>query len=66
MQVPIPERASHELRFTLPWRGRVAASASERRGGVNVGDVKVTPPRLATASLADPPPPGEGGHRAWG
>src|SRR5262249_46617357 len=59
-----PPHRQGDLRglFTLPWRGRVARlSASEgERGGVTASPSKITPPRLAT--LADPPPPGEGDH----
>ena len=46
--------------FTSPWRGEVdaVAQSASAAGGGEIG--KVTPPRLATSSLTDPPPPGEG------
>src|SRR5262245_3099609 len=40
-------------------------SERRRRGGVSLLARKFTPPRLATSSLADPPPPGEGGRSSW-
>ena len=61
--------ASPLARSTLPWRGRVACEAKRTQAGW--GELcltpRITPPRLATSSLADPPPPGEGDsrHRRW-
>jgi itaconate CoA-transferase len=55
----------------LEGEGRLPKQAKRsggRRGGVtadfNTATSEITPPRLA--SLGDPPPPGEGGHRAEG
>jgi itaconate CoA-transferase len=55
----------------LEGEGRLPKQAKRsggRRGGVtadfNTATSEITPPRLA--SLGDPPPPGEGGHRADG
>jgi len=43
--------------FTYPWRGEVGSRNANREG---VTAPKITPPRLASSMLADPPPPGEG------
>src|SRR4051812_29959438 len=50
-------------RFTLPWRGRVDAERQRGGGWGELGEVQSTPPRRA--SLADPPPPGEGEESVW-
>src|ERR1700680_992074 len=66
---------NHHVRFTLPWRGRVARTT---RGGGGVwaspppprahtargGVILLTPTRLASYDAHRPPPPGGGGENA--
>src|SRR4051795_13781328 len=61
-------RAVHALRLTLPWRGRVGANESERRGGVTLpasSCFELHPTPACTFGACPPPPPQGGGVRGW-